>query len=113
MVCCYTNHALDQFLEDLLRQGIPEKDMVRLGPKPSPSTANMALSAQIFEHRFESSDWEFINYMKSSLNHQGDVLQRAFSEYQQPLRPSRLLNHLESITPLTSRHFPSLLPTTI
>ncbi|PCH37262.1 hypothetical protein WOLCODRAFT_34503, partial [Wolfiporia cocos MD-104 SS10] len=24
LVVCYTNHALDQFLEDLLKSGIPE-----------------------------------------------------------------------------------------
>lgn len=23
LVCCYTNHALDQFLEDLVKQGVP------------------------------------------------------------------------------------------
>ena len=31
MCVCYTNHALDQFLEDLMNAGVPKEDMVRLG----------------------------------------------------------------------------------
>jgi hypothetical protein len=31
LVVCYTNHAIDQFLEDLMDVGIPDKDMVRFG----------------------------------------------------------------------------------
>ena len=39
LVVCYTNHALDQFLEDLLKIGIPETSIVRLGGR-----ANSAVS---------------------------------------------------------------------
>ena len=73
--------------------------MVRLGSKPSPSTKNMALSTQTVGYRFGASDWELINDMKSSLYHHGGALERAFSEYLEPLKPSRLLNHLESKYP--------------
>lgn len=73
--------------------------MVRLGSKPSPSTTNMALSTQTMGYRFSTSDWESINNMKCSLNHQGALLQHAFYEYQEPLRPSKLLDHLESEYP--------------
>ncbi|RPA83460.1 P-loop containing nucleoside triphosphate hydrolase protein [Ascobolus immersus RN42] len=31
LVLCYTNHALDQFLEDLIKIGIPADDILRLG----------------------------------------------------------------------------------
>ncbi|KAI9188976.1 hypothetical protein H9P43_000398 [Blastocladiella emersonii ATCC 22665] len=34
LVICYTNHALDQFLKDLLRVGI--KSLVRIGSRPDP-----------------------------------------------------------------------------
>ena len=105
VVCCYTNHALDQFLEDLLKQGIPESHMVRLGSKPSPGTTNMALSTQTAGYRFGASDWEHINGMRSSLGLQAGVLQHAFSEYLKPLKPSRLLNYLESKYPT---HFKAL-----
>ena len=96
MVCCYTNHALDQFLEDLVKRGIPEQDVVRLGSKPSPSTINMALSTQACAYRFDASDWEDINEMRYLLGRQADPLRRAFSRFNEPLSSSELLNHLES-----------------
>lgn len=99
LVCCYTNHALDQFLEDLLKQGIPEATVVRLGSKPSPATASMALSAQTLAYRFDASDWESINDMRLSLEHQGELLEHAFSRFRAPLRSSELLDHLESRYP--------------
>ena len=34
MCVCYTNHALDQFLEDLIHFGIPTKSVVRVGGSP-------------------------------------------------------------------------------
>ena len=58
LVCCYTNHALDQFLEDLVKQGIPEEHVVRLGSKPSPTTQCMALSAQTLGYNFDKYDWD-------------------------------------------------------
>jgi hypothetical protein len=98
LVCCYTNHALDQFLEDLLEQGIPESHMVRLGSKPSPRTANMALPAQT-AYRFGASDWEKINEMCSSLYSEINLLERAFSHFKRPPSLLGLLHHLESTYP--------------
>ena len=46
LVLSYTNHALDQFLEDLLDNGIPEECIVRLGSKSSPRTASLSLFNQ-------------------------------------------------------------------
>jgi hypothetical protein len=46
LVICYTNHALDQFLEDLLDIGIPADYMVRLGAKCTPRTESLQLSKQ-------------------------------------------------------------------
>eukprot|EP00762_Andalucia_godoyi_P008529 ANDGO_01319.mRNA.1 Protein cfxQ homolog len=45
---CYTNHALDQFLEDLLDRGVAEKDIVRLGSssKMTDRIANLSLQRQ-------------------------------------------------------------------
>ena len=99
-VCCFTNHALDQFLEDLLKQGIPEEDMVRLGSKPSLSTKNMALYAQAQAYRFGASDWDDINEMKSMLDFPASSLQHAFSKFKEPLSSSELLKHLESTYPV-------------
>ncbi|EJD38161.1 P-loop containing nucleoside triphosphate hydrolase protein [Auricularia subglabra TFB-10046 SS5] len=46
LVVCYTNHALDQFLEDLLDIGIPANAMVRLGGKSTPRTSSLGLASQ-------------------------------------------------------------------
>ena len=95
LVCCYTNHALDQFLEDLLEQGIPEKDIVRLGSKPSPTTKCMALAAQTHEYWFSSADWDEIGEMRSRLQQQDAPLQQAFSGLIEPLSSLTLLGYLE------------------
>jgi len=48
LVICYTNHALDQFLADLLDIGIPAGDMVRLGAKSTNRTEPLQLFKQAF-----------------------------------------------------------------
>jgi hypothetical protein len=82
-----------------MKQGIPEKDVVRLGSKPSPSTQSMALSTQASAYQFDSSDWEHINEMKSLLKCDADPLRCAFSSFNKQLGPSELLDHLESRYP--------------
>ncbi|KYK57109.1 CbxX/CfqX [Drechmeria coniospora] len=44
LVISYTNHALDQFLEDLLDIGLSENDMVRLGSKATERTKPLGLN---------------------------------------------------------------------
>ena len=105
LVCCYTNHALDQFLEDLLKQGIPEERIVRLGSKPSSSTQRMALRANALDYRFNEYDWDDINEMRFSLGLRVGPLKSAFSEYFGPPDSSALLDHLESRYPT---HFEAL-----
>ena len=102
LVCCYTNHALDQFLEDLVRQGIPGEHVVRLGSKPSPTTQHMALSTQTYGYRFDKYDWEDINSMRMSLERQVGPLQHAFSKFIGQLNPWTLLKYLESTHPTYS-----------
>jgi SpoVK/Ycf46/Vps4 family AAA+-type ATPase len=46
LVICFTNHALDQFLEDLLDIGIPQELMVRLGQKSTARTKALQLREQ-------------------------------------------------------------------
>lgn len=48
LVLTYTNHALDQYLEDLLDIGIPAHCMVRLGAKSTQRTESLQLFKQIF-----------------------------------------------------------------
>lgn len=72
--------------------------MVRLGSKPSPSTASMALASQT-GYRFGASDWEEIDEMKTSLGYSSWPLNHAFSRFNRQLVPSELLYHLESTHP--------------
>ena len=46
LVVCFKNHALDQFLEDLLDIGIPAEQMVRLGGQSTPRTKRLQLYDQ-------------------------------------------------------------------
>lgn len=40
---CYTNHALDQFLEDIMDSGVPPAHMTRLGGKSTTRTAQLTI----------------------------------------------------------------------
>ncbi|KAF7355553.1 hypothetical protein MSAN_01472400 [Mycena sanguinolenta] len=46
LVVCYTNHALDQFLEDILDIGVPADNIVRLGGKSTPRTEPLSIFKQ-------------------------------------------------------------------
>ncbi|KAH7098453.1 P-loop containing nucleoside triphosphate hydrolase protein [Auriculariales sp. MPI-PUGE-AT-0066] len=68
LVCCYTNHALDQFMEDLLDNNIPASTMVRLGGKYTTRTAQMLLSKQTPVTRLRRQDFTEIDKARSSAN---------------------------------------------
>ncbi|OAQ98505.1 hypothetical protein LLEC1_01897 [Akanthomyces lecanii] len=51
LVLSYTNHALDQFLEDLLDIGIDGSQMTRLGSKSTPATAALSFETQSRERK--------------------------------------------------------------
>ncbi|PGH26481.1 hypothetical protein AJ80_01795 [Polytolypa hystricis UAMH7299] len=68
LVLCYTNQALDQFLEDLMDIGIPDTSMVRLGSKSTSRTKKLGLFEQ--QVGFTGSDavsWRFIDTKKQAL----------------------------------------------
>jgi AAA+ superfamily predicted ATPase len=54
---CYTNHALDSFLESLLDEGIPANSMVRFGSQPKVSTRIQGCCYDRFQAaKFEERD---------------------------------------------------------
>lgn len=55
LVLSHTNHALDQFLADLMDIGIDKGDMVRLGSKPSAQTQMLALADCMRQREFRSA----------------------------------------------------------
>ncbi|KAI0954385.1 hypothetical protein AcV7_007636 [Taiwanofungus camphoratus] len=106
LVVCYTNHALDQFLEDLLRIGIPESNMVRLGSKSTPGTASLMLQKQSKISRLCKADWEGIDRLKLTSERFVDHLDSAFSRYKAlHAQYDDLLEHLEFEHPSYYRAF--------
>ncbi|POS78720.1 stage V sporulation protein K [Diaporthe helianthi] len=95
LVITYTNHALDQFLEDLLGLGIPEESMVRLGSKSTPRTGPLLLSKQQSGYRRGKGAWAIIDDLKVDAAVQSTELRDAFTSYQQPQTFRDLQEHLE------------------
>lgn len=76
LVMCYTNHALDQFLEDLLDIGIDRDAIVRLGSKSSQRTLALSLSSQQLSYRRGRSGWDVVR----SLETQAEGLKNKLTE---------------------------------
>ncbi|KAI4103575.1 MAG: hypothetical protein L6R37_003720 [Teloschistes peruensis] len=63
LVLCYTNHALDQFLEDILDIGVSDEQMLRLGSKSNPRTKSLVLHEQSANRAYRRSaqSWNLLN----------------------------------------------------
>ena len=95
-VVCFTNHALDQFLEDLLDIGIPASDMVRLGGKSTSRTKCMALYDQSSTFKQTRSSWGIIEQLRSKTNEMAKRLDDEFTKYKSAnIQFAQLLEHLE------------------
>ncbi|KAF8633815.1 hypothetical protein AX15_001228 [Amanita polypyramis BW_CC] len=84
LVVCYTNHALDQFLEDLMSNGIPSSSIVRLGGtgKATAGTVQLALRNQSVTHRFTTTDRHVIDSLKAEIETNRTLLEMMFKKYQ-------------------------------
>ncbi|RAH75108.1 AAA family ATPase [Aspergillus aculeatinus CBS 121060] len=80
MVICYTNHALDQFLENLLDIGIPESSMVRLGARSTPRTKHLGLFEQSIGTSVTDS-WSFVLKKREDLNQAAEELKSCSLEF--------------------------------
>lgn len=93
LVICYTNHALDQFLEDLLDIGIPAEHMVRLGAKSTTRTEPLQLREQKSNERHS---FELINASKNeALLHESSSSQLLSSLKRFKLDHRNLMEYLE------------------
>ncbi|KAM6493100.1 hypothetical protein JOM56_011234 [Amanita muscaria] len=83
LVVCYTNRALDQFLEELIDIGIPEDSIARLGGthKATNRTAQLALRSQISTFQFSPADYEFLNDLKEEIEQKQSRLEFLFQSY--------------------------------
>ena len=100
-VVCFTNHALDQFLEDLLDIGIPADDMLRLGGKSTERTRCMSLYAQSPTFSPGKAHWAKINELKPKLEAHTTRLHREFERYKSTkVRSAELMEFLEFLPDL-------------
>ncbi|KAG9309653.1 hypothetical protein JVU11DRAFT_10317 [Chiua virens] len=66
LVVCYTNHALDQFLEDLIGIGIAAESIVRIGGRASAGVQHLSLQSQERTKAPRSkAEWTLIEQAKS------------------------------------------------
>jgi hypothetical protein len=80
LVNCYTNHALDQFLEDLINIGIPKHEIVRIGGKPNQTTADLSLYSlgKTSGYRMSRNDWEQVEELRED---RGNLVGLLYSAY--------------------------------
>ncbi|KAI5868688.1 P-loop containing nucleoside triphosphate hydrolase protein [Durotheca rogersii] len=102
LVLSYTNHALDQFAEDLMDIGISPDVIVRLGSKFTSRTESLLLRNQTLDvGRKKKTRWELINSLKSDLSSLVKKVDDSLEAHQQPISKAQLLMHAE----LNHRHF--------
>ncbi|KAK8151607.1 P-loop containing nucleoside triphosphate hydrolase protein [Phyllosticta citribraziliensis] len=82
VICC-TNHALDQFLEDMMNVGIPDDIMVRLGSKSSSRTEHVNLHhvAQSKQARRSQATWALIDKLREEVEDYEDILRRLLASF--------------------------------
>ncbi|KAH8689078.1 P-loop containing nucleoside triphosphate hydrolase protein [Talaromyces proteolyticus] len=79
LVLCYTNHALDQFLECLMDIGIPRESMVRLGSKSTSRTKMLGL----FEQSTQNSQISglYVSERRQKLDEMSTILQETSKSF--------------------------------
>jgi AAA domain len=95
LVVCFTNHALDQFLEDLMDIGIPPSAMVRLGGKSTDKTKPLMIREQACV-KLDQTQWAQINKLKQKLQAHETRLRDAFKRFQAAnVQKTHLMEFLE------------------
>ena len=95
---CYTHHALDQFLEELLDLDIPEFDIVRLGSpaKATPRTQPLSLKEMRQSVKLNQDQWRMLNQRKDLVREECRNLQEAFKAFSEAnASKSDIMEHLE------------------
>lgn len=96
LVLSYTNHAIDQFLEDILAIGVPPHQMLRLGGKSTPKTQPLTLHEQLGKHRRSQQSFNLMNQYSAAADELSARVQARASAFRH-LKVSRhdLLDHLQ------------------
>lgn len=98
LVVCFTNHALDQFLEDLMDIGIPSSAMVRLGGKSTDLTKPLMIREQAGV-KLDQTQWAQIDKLKQRLQKHETRLQDAFKRFRAAnVQKTHLMEFLEFLS---------------
>jgi hypothetical protein len=95
---CYTHHALDQFLEDLLNMGIPDEDIVRLGSvnKATPRTRCLAIRQATSSVKLSREQCQILDMARKESSDEGDRLRDVSKNLEQgKFSKDDVLEHLE------------------
>ncbi|KAH6625605.1 P-loop containing nucleoside triphosphate hydrolase protein [Boeremia exigua] len=96
LVLTYTNHALDQFLEDLRNIGIPDDCMLRLGSKASPSTKCLSMFEKKSSYKMSSQTWNVLDSQKKEAESYVGALEKKATRFNAlHIGNQALLDHLE------------------
>ncbi|KAI9769554.1 MAG: hypothetical protein M1840_004032 [Geoglossum simile] len=98
LIVCYTHHALDQFLEDLLIQRVPAFDIVRLGSakKATAKTEALSIKQTRATTRLTREQGLMFDLRRQDVTEAGKNLCNAFASFQQTsFSKPEILEHLE------------------
>ncbi|KAI4920884.1 hypothetical protein J4E85_008999 [Alternaria conjuncta] len=96
LILTYTNHALDQFLEDIQKAGIPASSIVRLGSKSNANTRALTIREQPNNYKMTGQTWTMIQDQKSEAESYHDALVRRMTSFtSMRLNEQMLLDYLE------------------
>lgn len=97
LVMSYTNHALDQFAEDLLDIGISDSMIVRLGSKSTNRTEPLLLKHQTIDSvRIGKTRHELIDFETAKLDSLTEIIDECFNDYlQKNITNIQLLGYVE------------------
>lgn len=96
LILTYTNHALDQFLEDIQKAGVPASSIVRLGSKSNAATEALSIKKQHNDYRMSSTTRMMIENQKSQAESYHDLLLAKVAKFASAQLNNRaLLDYLE------------------
>ncbi|KAK2594092.1 hypothetical protein QQS21_008195 [Conoideocrella luteorostrata] len=97
LVLSYTNHALDQFLEDLLKIGIDPEMMTRLGSKSTAATLCLSFDAQFrkSDSRLPKGTYDNVSHLKEEISDLRDSIEEGFKTIEAQPSFTDILDYLE------------------
>lgn len=102
LVVCFTNHALDDILEGLLKIGVPEGFMLRLGGKSTAVTEPLKLQNQNFNKTSRTRDqWTILNKLETEAEKLIKDMEDDFKLYKNGFIPYKhMMEYLEFEEPM-------------